>query len=403
MQAAIIAMQAMADDDQGVQMAEAMHAKAIAEALPGIDITPCLICGHDSPLALMPLAVPRLCIRQGSLGGLFRLWQWQRKHPDILAIAVGGQSLKTGRWLIRMGKTGRRQSFAAFFLTPPDKLAAKLLDKFQFCICGSSFIKQNIESLRLKKMPALLEAAPGIDLEEYQYPATPFEPGGHFVFGMGGSLMEDSGALLLVRAMSALWQQEDVPPWEARMFGGGPRFEEVMDEAAKLGVLSRLSILNEQPLGEASRHCHVWIAPGTRADELPQVLWAGFASGLPLIASRSDLHKERLCGEDDATAEIQLDNPQKMAKVMLQMLRDAKWREEFAEAGAAMRPKISLQGMAERVLALVSANFVRPVIEEKPEVAKQEAAKQEKEKKEAAHETEAQKEAEETPPPASGK
>lgn len=357
MQAAIISMRSGDGDDEGLALAEALHAGAIAEALPSLGIDACVVCETGSPAALMPLAVPRLCVAPRGVGRLFRLWQWRRKHSEVLIIAVGGgASQKTARWLARLGKKNMGRLFSAFFFAPPDRLSQRLLDGQDCCICGSSFIRERIAEAHFKSRPELLEAAPGIDLSAYEYPASQRPQGGRFVFGMGQSLAENSGALLLVRAMSALWQQEDLPPWEARMFGGGHRFEEIIDEAEKLGVSSRLAILNEQPLGEVTRHCHVWLAPGTSPDEHPQTLWAGFAAGLPVIAAKSPLHSERIW-EKGAALEIQADNPQKMARIMLKMLRDEKWRQKIAGMGAPMRPRISLDGMAQRVCAIIASKF----------------------------------------------
>lgn len=356
MQAAVIAMQTMPGNERAISLAEALHARAIAEALPDAGIDACLICRTDSPLAVLPVSVPRLCIKPRSLSGFFRLWQWQRKHVCLLLLAVGQASLATGSRLARMGKKGSRKLFAAFFLEPPDKCQRRHLETTACCICGSSFIRQGIGKIRFKTMPEIVDAAPGIDLAEYEYPPRSWQNGSRFVFGMGGSLEPNSGALLLVRAMSALWQQEDLPPWEVRMFGAGPRYSEILDEAEKLGVNPRLAILNEQPLGEVSRHCHVWIAPGSEPGETPDILWAGFAAGLPVIASKSGLHEERLW-KKDAAVKIQADNPQKMAKIMLKMMRDDRWRQKMAEAGTAMRYQISLQGMAQRVCSIIAGHM----------------------------------------------
>ena len=56
---------------------------------------------------------------------------------------------------------------------------------------------------------------------------------------MGESLAPRSGAQLVTRAMAAIWQRDDLPPWEVRMLGGGPRFQEVL-EAKKADGIGKL-------------------------------------------------------------------------------------------------------------------------------------------------------------------
>ena len=70
--------------------------------------------------------------------------------------------------------------------------------------------------------------------------------GERFIFCMRESLLPRSGATRVTRAMAALWQRTDLPPWEVRLYGGGDRFTEVFEEARALGVTSRLSLLGEQ-------------------------------------------------------------------------------------------------------------------------------------------------------------
>lgn len=351
MQTVIISMR-MEPDGAGEPCAEAMHARAIAEALHARGHGACLVCPPDAALAAVPVAVPRFCVRQRGLGAFMRLWRWRRKQGPLLILAIGQESLATARMLGRLGKKPERSLVSAFFFAAPEQRAARFLAGQSCCICGSSFIKEDIENLKIRCMPALTVAQPGLNLDAYAYPPKAWRKGDRVVFGMGGSLEPHSGALLLARAMSALWQHEDLPPWELRMFGSGPRFDEIMEEAEKLGVSSRLSILNDQPLGEASRHCHVWLAPGTGRAELPEILWTGFAAGLPVAAAKSPLHDERL-PNDRAAVEIEADNPQKMAKIMLRLLRDAKWRTELGREGARLREYVGLEGMAARICAIL--------------------------------------------------
>lgn len=358
MRAAIVAMQAITDAgddffaarDNEARTEETGYALAIASALNGAGYTPWLICNAESPLAFAPVPVPRLCLKDKGLAAFFKLWQWQRRQENMLVIAVGEGSLKHAVRLFRMGKKLNRRLAAAFLTLPPGKDCAKLLGNASKCICGSQFIINRVGEIldQAKNKPDLIHVAPGIDLSSYPDAPAPWQEGGRFVFGMAGSLMPQSGALLAVRAMSALWQNEDVPPWEVRMFGSGPRYAEIVDEAASLGVLSRLSVLDDQPLGEVSSHCHVWLAPGIAPDELPPTLWAGFAAGLPVICAKSWLHKERV-RDKSAVLSIGPENPQEMARAMLGLMRDPALRKRMAKASWNQRSEISIAAMAGRV------------------------------------------------------
>lgn len=360
MRAAIIAMQPQSEDTDdpylaranAANQAESIQALALATALPRLNYAPWLICRPDSHLATLPVSIPRFCIRPTGLMALFKLWQWQRKQEKLLLFPVGQPGLNLARCLYVMGKKNSRKLICAFLLLPPER--DKLLEKADLCISGSTLIANTIHELviQAKTQPVIAEAAPGIDLDQYVCPARPWREGQRFVFGMAASLMPLSGALLIIRAMSALWQNQDLPAWEVRMFGYGTRYYEIMEEAEKLGVLSRLAILDEQPLPEVARYCHVWLAPGIAPDELPSVLWAGIAQGLPIICAKSWLHEERLWDKKAALL-TSPENPQEMASAMLALMRDATLREKLVKAGAAMRPAISLKGMADRVCAVL--------------------------------------------------
>ncbi|MDE7370579.1 MAG: glycosyltransferase, partial [Desulfovibrio sp.] len=189
--------------------------------------------------------------------------------------------------------------------------------------------------------------APGLPLADYP----PAPETGRPVFGMGESLAPHSGALAVVRAMAALWQREDLPPWEVRMFGAGPRFAEILHEAESLGVAGRLAILGEQP-PEVLAQCSAWLAPGTSPEEVPQTLWAGTALGVPLICALSPLHRERLAGAPPhAALRIRESDPQALARAMIAVMRDERLRARLRRAGESLRPGIGLEAMAGRFVA----------------------------------------------------
>lgn len=339
---------------EALATAKIMQALAVGLAARSSDrLQPLIICSPNSRMAKAASdAELPFMLYSSNPWSLFKLWQWRRQQSAITILTQSGDSLKLANRLAGMTKKYPASIQLLALLEAPELRKPADLVRTGSCICGSSFIAQNIgERLSIAKnphIPDLVELAPGISLADYEFPATPWEKGKRFVFGMGDSLMPDSGALLTVRAMSALWQHEDIPPWEVRMFGNGPRFNEILEEAEKLGVLPRLSLLSDQPLPEVTRFCHVWLAPGISSSELPWTLWAGFAAGLPIIASQSELHKQRIL-EPGSVLPISANNPQEMARSMLELMRNPALRQSLSAYGGTMRPYISLKGMGQRV------------------------------------------------------
>ena len=335
MQAAVISL---ADLESRTGRLEQQQAQAICRSMPAFGYEPLLVTLQGQECADLPCLKLR---SQTGLAGMFRLWRWQRRTERLLVLAVGAASVRLARRIQAMARKKGAALVNVFLLEPPAKWFTAGPEKL--CICGSEYIASRLPEGRCQ----LAFAQPGIALAQ----AGSRAPGGRFVFGMGQSMEPASGALLVVRAMAALWQHE-LPEWEVRMFGGGGEFEEVFAEAAKMGVLSRLGIFGDQPLNYVAGQCNAWLGPGSDPAELPATLWAGFAAGLPVICSDNALHRERQFGQN-ATLSVSGDNPQELAKAMLTVLQNGERAAALAEAGAALRPQISLQGMAERVCALL--------------------------------------------------
>lgn len=331
---------------------EAAQTLALALRLrDGEEFDPLIVCARGS---LLDAAARELELESIALSGsvnpfkYWRLWKWQRKRASVLTFTIGESALKLGAWL---SKKRRSPLWTSFFFNAPACAGRqkKILLKAERYLCGSEEIATRLAwNLAPGIDLPIVVTPPGVDLKAYRR-STPW-PGGkkRFVFGMGASLSKNSGAILVIRAMAAIWQQADLPPWETRMFGGGPRFREILDEAEALGVESRLSILADQPLSSVAGECDAWLAPGGSPDELPEVLWAGFAAGLPVICSASSLHEERLSEFPGAAIRVAENNPQELAGAMLKVIRDAETRSLLREASDKLRPAIGLNAMASR-------------------------------------------------------
>lgn len=321
-------------------------------------LEPFVVCPRGSSVASLARKedVPSLIAAStGNLIRTFRLWRWQRVAEKLEVLVVGKRALAAGRRLAKLrGKRETDLSFA-FFMEAPESDARdiRFLSRGREFFCGTGRLADEIRAA-IGDEPKFRIVAPGIDTKSYAVARvranSDYNDDYHFAFGMAGSLLPRSGALLVIRAMAALWQKENLPPWEVRMFGGGPRCEEILREAGSLGIVSRLSILGDQPLSEVCALCDGWIAPGTSFDETPQVLWSGVAAELPLICSAGPLHMERLpagasvlwVGEND---------PQKLAKAMIDVLSSAETRARMSADMKNAKYLTSAEYMAETVCA----------------------------------------------------
>lgn len=345
----------------GQTLALALHMRDVG------NLDPVIFCraGGELERRARALALPCMPLKSGTdLGDSFRIWKWQRKTPELMLLANGAPSLPCARRFLQT-RRGKPVFFVPMFLArPPQNLnrLAAIMRGSRAIICGSDSIRASVEEMleaRAARPVSIhwIAHPAGLDLGDYARQALPYgdedrQRGKHFVFGMADSLARYSGALLVARAMSAIWQTGDLPPWEVRMIGGGPRFEEVLAEALNLGVASRLSLLGSQFVGEAAAKCHVWLAPGSARSELPEIMGSAAAAGLPLVCSASPLHREWLRYLPPGSAlEVGNDNPQELAKFMLALMREPDERARLARASNACRDLVGLGEMAAKVCA----------------------------------------------------
>ena len=361
----LMALQQEGEDSGGAsaQLArvEAAQALAMTRALQKDGrFTPLLVCRRGSSLhqRAAELDLPLLSVRgAGDVAAHVRLWRWQRRAAFLAIQTVGEEALGLSRRVFGMRKKGSAHLAHAFFVRPPAPEAARgrAMLPASRVFCGSEHVRASLhelwQGLPEKRRPdAVLDLlAPGLPLADYP----PAPETGRPVFGMGESLEPDSGALAVVRSMAAIRHPEDLPPWEVRMFGSGPRFEEVLHEARSLGGAGRLAILGAQP-PDGLGQCSAWVAPGTSPEELPQTLWAGIALGVPLISAQSALHRERLAGAPPhAAVRIRESDPQALARAMIAVMRDGRLRARLQMAGESLRPAIGLEAMSGRFLAFL--------------------------------------------------
>ncbi|MBQ9453005.1 MAG: glycosyltransferase family 4 protein [Desulfovibrio sp.] len=352
---------------------EGEHILALACAMrDGGQYTPLLVCRRHAPVgvAAKALGLPFLSLGGvATLSGLLRLWLWQRRHERLVVQTVGVEAMDLGLRIMRQRPAGTTLLIHAFPIVPPmeSALQGKALRAAHKILCGSAHVRKRIVEawdcshaqmgnkdghLSLTG-PKELELAPAMDVASYSsglsWTETDAASGRHFIFCMGNALSPHSGANLAVRAMAAIRQREDLPPWEVRAYGSGPRFGEVLHEAQTLGVASRLCLLGEQPLPQALQGAHAWLAPGSSLEEAPESLWAGVAAGLPVLCSDSPLHLQRLANAPDAGGIFAADDPQSLAQAMIRLMLDTQFRNRLVAGGQNIRPYLGYDAFAECV------------------------------------------------------
>ena len=353
------------------------HALALASAMrDGGRLAPMLLCAKNSRLHHRATALNLPTIAAGGPLDFMRLWLWQRRHKHLLVQTFDECSMNAGRRVLAMRQPMSTLLSHAFLLRAPhaEVCAGKGMLAAHKILCGSTHVYERIarsggitqgespwRGPKNRQLPLpgdiLAHITPGINLEGYA-PAPQWngdaaysDNSQRFIFCMGDALTPRSGVHVLIRAMSAMWQRRDLPRWEVRAAGGGPRFNEVLDEAESLGVQSRLCLLNEQPLPKLLQHCHAWIAPGSAPDELPETLGAGLAARMPVICGQGDLHTERLMPAPSAACMFEENNPQSLAEAMINIMTHENLRRSLVQAGDALRPGLGLDAFADAVCA----------------------------------------------------
>lgn len=201
------------------------------------------------------------------------------------------------------------------------------------------------------RAPRCLIHAPGIAVQRFALESRRSEQ--RFVFGLLDCLQPRSGALSILQAMVQLSGMDTLPPWEVRMLGHGPRFNEVLDQARELGVDARLCLLGAQDEAETLRYCSAFIAPGSSPEEAPTTLWAGPAAGLPVICTNSRLHAERLRGHEDIAIIVPENAIEEIARAMIRLMQEPAFGHELSARGARICESISVEHGAARICRLL--------------------------------------------------
>ena len=316
---------------------------------------PLICCPADAPLAgqAREADLPLLGLSGVSprnLLSLFRLWNRQRHQRILLIHTFDGDAPALG-WLVRRMRKPELTILLHSRFTPralENNFRSRVWQEADKIVCGTTFIAARLRDGGLD--PAALPVIrPGLRPEEY--PRRRPRNDGRFAFVTTGALTGDGGHSVLVKAMAALWQRTDLPPWEVRIMGEGPLFGDILEEAQALGVESRLALLGPQQEGDVLPLCDALVAPFTGPQGHSRALAAGWLTGLPVICATSPVHLE-LARPDDNVLGVAPGDPQELASAMIRLMLEPQLCDTLASQGVSMTSRVNEDAMTQRCLEL---------------------------------------------------
>ena len=325
--------------------------RALAQAKP---FTPLLICRKNSLLADRAAAekLPMLTLGSGwhyHPVSRLRIWLRLRKHRQIVLQSFGGQASTLAYLLTARRKPGQTILVHTHFFAPRmHQRAHESHAAADHIVCGSSTIAKLVQQASGLQPAKFRIIPPGA--KHIGYPERLKQNNERFAICMPGVLAEGYGQEVLVHAMAALWQVEDLPPWEVRLMGMGPKFHFLLDEAQKLVVLDRLAILGEQDPRDVFPHCGMLVLPSGGL-VYASGLSRGWAAGLPVICP--DVPAALELARDKANALLVApDNPQALASAILRIIREPGLAEKLVQGGKRTLASLSEERMIADSIAL---------------------------------------------------
>ena len=338
---------------------EQLLAMATALRCSGIH-TPYVCCPAGSALALRAAAenLPLRLLAGTSprhLLSLWRLWRCQQRQWPLLVHAFSPSAVSMAWLLSRLRPKGRTAlvyaCYSAFWqdAAMQDKHWDKPWLAADKILCANAALRILMAKTTLDP-GRMVVVHPGLDVARLPRPSgsVPCHPG-RFIFVAAEELCEDSGLYVLLRAMTALWQRADLPPWEVRVIGSGPQLPALLEEAHSLGVASRLALLSRQDWSATMPLCDALVAPSQRAEAIPASIMAAWCMGLPVVCSDIVAHTEVVRAGHTALVVPQGD-AQALASAMIRLMTEGALCAQLASKGAEMRAHASLERMAEQTL-----------------------------------------------------
>lgn len=167
-----------------------------------------------------------------------------------------------------------------------------------------------------------------------------------------GRLVYQKGGDVLIDALANIKSLD----WELTIVGDGPRKQDWVNQAARLGISERLHFpgwLDKSDLLEQYQKANIFVLP-SRHEGMPNVVLEAMGCGLPVIATR-------IAGSEDLVLDgttgylIEPDDPQELSEALVRLIAH---KEDIQRMGEASRTRViesfSWDSVTERYLTLLS-------------------------------------------------
>ena len=138
-------------------------------------------------------------------------------------------------------------------------------------------------------------------------------------------------------------------PLHALVVGDGPDRDKYYHQIQTAGLGARIGMLPPMPAREAFKTAQIVVVP-SRAESMPYIVLEALAAGKTLIASRVGGIPEVLGPENPALVEP--GNPDRLAAVMVEALRDPDWHRRNMPEPGAFKDRFSTATMAREVMTV---------------------------------------------------
>lgn len=321
---------------------------------------PCVCCPQGSPLALVAheRELPLVTLPAHNPTGwkaLWRLWWWQQQNTPLVLHSFCADSLRLCTLLRRSRRKAPTVLVHSIFghLPTLDAQTLALCQSVDRIICASALARNDLVQAGFTAHNITL-VHPGLDMETLPHRGQRARTVGRFVFVALAPLETFSGLNVLIRAMAALWQRDDLGTWEVRIAGSGTHFTALLEEAQDLRVDRRLSLLGAQCPQDVLPWADVVLAPADNAYGNALALEWAWAMRLPLICSGVPAHTELACDRRNALI-VAPGDPQELAAAMICLMRLDDLRTHLERAGKTMHAYIS----QERAVRQIRAAYTR--------------------------------------------
>lgn len=309
-----------------------------------------ICCPRNSVLAdkAREQQVPLLTLWGGSAQNplnLLRLWLITRRHNYSIIHTFSNEASRAGAYLLHMRQKDRsvlihtcHNEHSLTLCSSKGEMPAYWQEAHTI-LCANQLMRKRLLDAGLD--PRQIACLPaGVDIS--QLVPRKSLPGQRFVIGAMAPRTDAASHSVLLKAMAALWQSENMPAWELRIIGDCNNFQALLDEAISLGVEARLSILEAQPLHEVLPLCHALVAPSVNPNGSLPAMAAAWVTGLPLLCPALPTNQEWAVHEESALL-YKAEDPQELATLLKRLMRDALLYQSLVDGGLRTVPLTTLE------------------------------------------------------------